>query len=123
MRSPRTGGPMLTIFFFLLSFAVFGWGLHYKLSLYNTSATSSPTGIAAKLLSQQERATSPEQQISHAKPVITPRLSFLAILFIAVPSPVLVATVVRTSALLPSRAVLCAETLFTRPPPFVFSRL
>ena len=88
MRSPRTGGPMLTMLLFLLSFAVFGWGLHYKLSLYNASAPPSSTGMAAKLLSQQERASSQAQQTAPVKPVTPPGLFFFAILFSAFPTVV-----------------------------------
>lgn len=38
----------------VLAFAVFAWGLHYKLSLYRSGATCSREA-AAKLLSQKER--------------------------------------------------------------------
>lgn len=39
----------------LLALAVFGWGLHSKLSLYHIRARTSETAPIAKLLSERER--------------------------------------------------------------------
>src|SRR5450631_865996 len=39
----------------VLTIAVFGWGLQYKLSLYHQSASHSASIAQAKLLSQKER--------------------------------------------------------------------
>jgi hypothetical protein len=39
----------------LLALAVFGWGLHSKLSLYHVRARASETAPIAKLLSERER--------------------------------------------------------------------
>ncbi|HXE08121.1 MAG TPA: hypothetical protein VN612_09500 [Acidobacteriaceae bacterium] len=50
---PRPGSPCWAIAL-LLAFAVSVWGLHYKLSLYQPSA-SKAHAPAAKLLSQKER--------------------------------------------------------------------
>jgi hypothetical protein len=44
--------PILSVIF--LAFAVFGWGLKYKMSLYNPPGSSAVT-TRAKLLSQKER--------------------------------------------------------------------
>lgn len=44
----------------LLAFAVSGWGLHYKLSLYSSTALKG-RGPAAKLLSQKERPVAASQ--------------------------------------------------------------
>jgi hypothetical protein len=41
--------------FLVLAMAVFGWGLHYKLSLYHTAAPATERQPEAKLLSQKER--------------------------------------------------------------------
>jgi hypothetical protein len=53
----------------LLALSVFGWGLHSKLSLYNSNIGSQSSTPIAKLLSEQERV--PGQQARHidAKPV------------------------------------------------------
>ncbi len=47
----------VALFVFLLAFAVFGWGLHSKLSLYKIDAQSSSQTPVAKLLSERERAS------------------------------------------------------------------
>ena len=41
--------------FLLLSAAVFGWGLHYKLSLYHSTSVHAISAPVAKLLSPRER--------------------------------------------------------------------
>lgn len=52
MTTRRT--PSALFFAVMLAFAVCGWGLHSKLSLYHCGPASSD-GHAAKLLSQKER--------------------------------------------------------------------
>src|ERR1700741_1914500 len=46
----------------LLALAVFGWGLHSKLSLYQLRPRASETLPVAKLLSERERPTDIAQQ-------------------------------------------------------------
>jgi hypothetical protein len=63
------------MFLLMLAFAVFAWGLHYKLSLYRSEATHHRQA-AAKLLSQKERpfaGTGMERLLLHAVPIITRR--------------------------------------------------
>ena len=52
----------------LLALAVFGWGLHSKLSLYHVRARTSETAPIAKLLSERERPTDKAQHsnVNHA---------------------------------------------------------
>jgi hypothetical protein len=52
----------------LLALAVFGWGLHSKLSLYHIRARTSETTPIAKLLSERERPTDMAQHsdVNHA---------------------------------------------------------
>jgi hypothetical protein len=45
----------------LLALAVFGWGLHSKLSLYHVRARASETAPIAKLLSERERPSDTAQ--------------------------------------------------------------
>lgn len=52
----------------MLAFAVFGWGVRYKVSLYNPAAHMS----AAKLLSQRERPATFETIKLAAHPLIDP---------------------------------------------------
>jgi hypothetical protein len=44
------------VVFAVLAMAVFGWGLHYKLSLYHLAGSNFVQGPVAKLLSQKEQA-------------------------------------------------------------------
>jgi hypothetical protein len=55
-----------SIFVFVLALAVFGWGLHSKLSLYRVSAQTSAQAPVAKLLSQRERPTNRLEQVAVA---------------------------------------------------------
>jgi hypothetical protein len=52
----------------LLALAVFGWGLHSKLSLYHIRTRASETAPIAKLLSERERPTDTAQHsiVNHA---------------------------------------------------------
>jgi hypothetical protein len=52
----------------LLAFAVFGWGLHSKLSLYHVRARASQNPPIAKLLSERERPMDTAQRctVNHA---------------------------------------------------------
>ena len=52
----------------MLAFAVFSWGVRYKLSLYNPATHMS----AAKLLSQRERPATLESAKLAADPVVNP---------------------------------------------------
>jgi hypothetical protein len=52
---PRDGHFAIGVSILLLALAVFGWGLHSKLSLYHIGARASATAPLAKLLSERER--------------------------------------------------------------------
>lgn len=54
---------------FLLALSVFGWGLHSKLSLYESNTGSQASTPIAKLLSEQERAPEYQTRQIDAKPV------------------------------------------------------
>lgn len=105
---------------FMLGLAVFGWGLHYKLSLYSHPA---PPAVRhpVKLLSQQERSTPDAQQLAQVKPVISPVLfvAFAALLF-SMFLPSLIPRLVRTTAALPLHECGLGEALLRRPPPVLF---
>jgi hypothetical protein len=55
--------------FLALAMAVFGWGLHYKLSLYHTAAPAAERQSEAKLLSQKERSQPVSSMAEAAKDV------------------------------------------------------
>jgi hypothetical protein len=57
----------------LLAMAVFGWGLHYKLTLYGSGAQVQASEPAAKLLSERERDNQKiGQSVELSKPPIEP---------------------------------------------------
>jgi hypothetical protein len=64
----REGNFAIGVSILLLALAVFGWGLHSKLSLYHVRARASETAPIAKLLSQRERPADMAQQstVHHA---------------------------------------------------------
>jgi hypothetical protein len=51
----REGHFAIGVSILLLALAVFGWGLHSKLSLYHVRARASEVAPVAKLLSERER--------------------------------------------------------------------
>jgi hypothetical protein len=64
----REGRFVIGVSILLLAFAVFGWGLHSKLSLYHVRARASETAPIAKLLSERERPSDTAQHsaVNHA---------------------------------------------------------
>lgn len=66
-----------------LACAVFGWGLHYKMSLYGAPGTRSASVPHAKLLSQEERPASHRDGASSRPGSAQPQpLIFYPILFV-----------------------------------------
>jgi hypothetical protein len=57
---------ILAFFVLGLAIAVFAWGLRYKASLYNSTATPSHHMLAAKLLSNRERPADTAVQVERA---------------------------------------------------------
>lgn len=107
----------------MLAFAVFSWGVQYKLSLYNSEAHMSE----AKLLSQKERpSTSEATELSAdplANPVRVPLFAFaLGAILAGLCSLKLAASQreVWQQALLPRQ--LSQNFFFFRPPPFLVSK-
>ena len=76
---PRRSERILTpIGILLLALAVFGWGVQYKVSLYDLATTASPSIPQAKLLSKDKWAPSPHD--GHAldmKPPLQPSIERL----------------------------------------------
>lgn len=76
------------MFLLMLAFAVFAWGLHYKLSLYRSEATHHRQP-AAKLLSQKERPSTVMQMehfLHHGLPAPVVARRALAAAVAALPS-------------------------------------
>jgi hypothetical protein len=109
---------LLPFSFLMLSMAVFGWGLQYKLSLYKGKDHISHTAPEAKLLSQKERPMA--TQAVDIRPTELRSLPLLSVT--AAQARGLfreAARYVRTGSTERSRAPLppCLKALFFRPPP------
>jgi hypothetical protein len=102
----------------LLALAVFGWGLHSKLSLYHVRAGASEAVPIAKLLSERER---PSDTAEHCD--LNPgdlHAVALALSVALVPQPakqIVVAAPRRESLPLPSRTLALKGPSLRRPPP------
>jgi hypothetical protein len=102
----------------LLALAVFGWGLHSKLSLYHARARAPETLPIAKLLSERERLTDIAQQcdLNHGDL----HAVALAATVILMPRPakkVQQATPRRDTPPPPSRTLALKGPSLRRPPP------
>ncbi len=102
----------------MLALAVFGWGLQYKLSLYQSKDSVSHLAPAAKLLSQKERPVASQSVNVHPHWVPVWPLLFFVLL-----APGLYRFIVRR--LRPasregshSPIPTCIRSVFVRPPPF-----
>src|ERR1700753_3566391 len=111
---------LLPLGLLMLSLAVFGWGLQYKLSLYQGKSSVAHLTPEAKLLSQKERPL--VGQVQSTRPVEPPAFPvFPALLMVALAavSCQAAARYTRIGSLEKSRAPLpaCVRALFFRPPP------
>jgi hypothetical protein len=111
---------LLPLGLLMLSMAVFGWGLQYKLSLYQAKDSISHLTPEAKLLSQKERPVA--TQAMDVRPSELPAFPLLPALLMAALTPGLyqaAARYVRTASTEGSRAPLppCLQAVFLRPPP------
>jgi hypothetical protein len=102
----------------LLALAVFGWGLHSKLSLYHIRARASETAPIAKLLSERERPTDTAQHstVNHADL----HRAALAITVALVPEPPQDVRQIRPQRAAPpaaSRTLALKGPALRRPPP------
>lgn len=114
------GAFLLALGLLMLSAAVFGWGLQYKLSLYKGKDSISHQIPEAKLLSQKERPAL--GQAITASPTKLPAFDLLPVFLVLSVAPGLfraAARYVRTGSVEQSRPPLppCLEAIFLRPPP------
>jgi hypothetical protein len=112
---------LLALGLLVLSAAVFGWGLQYKLSLYKGNDSISHQIPEAKLLSQKERTTTADQAVSVRPSPLLGFLLFPVLMTVAVASGLFQAAAryARTGSLERSRPPLppCLQAIFFRPPP------
>jgi hypothetical protein len=111
---------LLPLGLLMLSMAVFGWGLQYKLSLYQAKDSISHLTPEAKLLSQKERPVA--RLAMDARPPELPAFPLLPALLMVAFTPGLYQAATRyarTASTEGSRAPLppCLQAVFLRPPP------
>jgi hypothetical protein len=111
---------LLPLGLLMLSLAVFGWGLQYKLSLYQAKNSIAHLTPEAKLLSQKERPAT-TQAVDARVPEGPGFLGFTAFVLVAVASLLrpAAARFLRIECMegaRPSRPP-CLQALFFRPPP------
>lgn len=114
---------LLALGLLMLSAAVFGWGLQYKLSLYHGKDSISHQIPEAKLLSQKERPAT--AQAVSVRPSQFPAFHLLpALIIVTVASGLFQAAAryIRTGSLERSRPPLpaCLRAIFLRPPPALY---
>ena len=111
---------LLPLGLLMLSLAVFGWGLQYKLSLYQGKNSITHLAPEAKLLSQKERPAA-TQGLGARFPEVPAFPAFAAFVLVAVASLLRQAAVryVRTGSMERSRPPRppCLQAVFLRPPP------
>ena len=114
----RRRAVLLPLGLLMLSLAVFGWGLQYKLSLYQGKDSISHQAPVAKLLSQKERPAS-GQALSHPVDLPTwPIVLIVAVVVALCPAAeryLGVGIRERYQDSLPP----CLQAIFLRPPPVV----
>jgi hypothetical protein len=111
---------LLPISFLMLSMAVFGWGLQYKLSLYKAKNSITHLAPEAKLLSQKERPMA--LQPASERPTELPSLPKICLALVVALAPGLFRSAARYGRIgstEKARAPFppCLESLFFRPPP------
>jgi hypothetical protein len=119
-RRKRHCAFLLSFGLLTLSMAVFGWGLQYKLSLYQAKSSIAHLTPEAKLLSQKERPM--VGQVQSTRPVEPPAFPVFPALLMATLAVSLrqaVARYTRTGSTEKSPAPLpaCVQAIFFHPPP------
>ena len=116
----RRRAVFLPLGLLMLSLAVFGWGLQYKLSLYQGKGSIAHLTPEAKLLSQKERPAA-AQALDARSPELAAFPLFAALLLVAVASVLrqAAARYLRTGSMERSRPPRppCVQAIFFRPPP------
>ncbi len=119
-RRKRYCAFLLSFGLLTLSMAVFGWGLQYKLSLYQAKSSVAHLTPEAKLLSQKERPMVGQVQSTRpVEPPAFPRFPALLMVTLAAISCQEATRYSRTGSMEKSRAPLpaCIHAIFFRPPP------
>lgn len=120
-RTNRRCAFLLSFGLLTLSMAVFGWGLQYKLSLYQGKGSIAHSTPEAKLLSQKERPLVAQTTLS-TRPTQLPAFHlFPALLMVALAALLQPAAAgyARVGSVEKPRALMppCLQAIFLRPPP------
>ena len=119
----RHRAVLLPLGLLMLSLAVFGWGLQYKLSLYQGKDSITHLAPVAKLLSQKERPAVVEALAAHPSPPVWPVPAWPAWLMVTIAFGLCQAAVgfLRSVSLKGGQLALppCIQTILLRPPPAV----
>jgi hypothetical protein len=118
--SGSRGAVLLPLGLLILSLAVFGWGLQYKLSLYQRKNSITHQAPEAKLLSQKERPAATHGVVARSPEV--PAFPFVAAFVLVTAASLLLraaARYLRTGSMEKSRPSRppCLQAVFFRPPP------
>jgi hypothetical protein len=106
----------------LLAFAVFGWGLHSKLSLYHVRARDSETAPIAKLLSERERPADGAQHCyANDADLLVPASRISVLLMPTIENRSRAKQPREDAQPLPSRTITCKGPSLRRPPPSLFA--
>ena len=115
-----SGSPQRIAALLFVSLSVFTWGLHYKLSLYNTAQQTCARMPAAKLLSPKER---PPVAVQHAQ--VSPSSTLAPVAFLPTENRATTVGLIRLSLLATARPpfqamdLCCLDAVNSRPPPAV----
>jgi hypothetical protein len=117
----RRRAILLPIGLLMLCMAVFGWGLQYKLSLYQGKDSISHVAPVAKLLSQKERPVA--GKTLGARPDWAPAWPVFLILMMAFGLCPAAVRYLRAGSLEGCRSAFppCLMDIFVRPPPVALS--
>ncbi len=119
--NPDRRWKRLPLAMLLLALAVFGWGLHYKLTLYGQSVQVRASEPAAKLLSERERESrnATDATTESSKPQLEAIVLF-AIVAALMPRLSRLAGIYISSQRREAFSALFDESLFMRPPPAAY---
>ncbi len=102
----------------LLALAVFGWGLHSKLSLYHVRAGASEAVPIAKLLSERERPSDTAEHCDLNHDDLHAVALALSVALVPRPAKQIIVIAPRRESLpLPSRTLALKGPSLRRPPP------
>ena len=113
-RIESPASPLLRIALLILGLAVFAWGFHYKLSLYEASSHPNPVSVAKLIQGEQTN-----KKIDAAQLQIRSRISQLAVDSVVayLRPPIVVRQNRQPDELIPTPVIFLPPSHLFRPPP------